>query len=193
VKTLSESQTEPPEILWDIQAGNLDTMAFQEAIFICMPAAAQLTPIHRLRLKNKGALPYIPLQAGYRSKKHSYTHIWLYASLLATLPSCSHSLSFISLLCCFPPLCYGRDVLKLISLPKSKVLGKDPDHFFLTRTSPRPEDRLYGMTVVTTCTLYSTKKNYLEKLVLWCGSIETKFKYREYCMRILSQILRRRF
>jgi hypothetical protein len=29
--------------------------------------------------------------------------------------------------------------------------------------------------------------------VLWCGSIETKFKYREYCMRILSQILRRRF
>jgi hypothetical protein len=37
--------------------------------------------------ENKGALPYIPLKAGYRSEKQSLIHIWLHASLLATSPS----------------------------------------------------------------------------------------------------------
>jgi hypothetical protein len=31
-------------------------------------------------------LPYIPLKAGYRSKKQSLTYICLYASLLVTSP-----------------------------------------------------------------------------------------------------------
>jgi hypothetical protein len=74
-------------MLRDIQAGKLDTKAFQEVIFISVPAAAQRIPIQRLSSKNKGALPFIPLQAGYRSKKQSLTHIWLHASLLATSPS----------------------------------------------------------------------------------------------------------
>jgi hypothetical protein len=64
------------EMLQDIQAGKWDTKAFQEAVFISVQI-----PIQRLSPKNKGALPYIPLQAGYRSKKQSLTHIWLHASL----------------------------------------------------------------------------------------------------------------
>jgi hypothetical protein len=56
-------------LLWDIQAGKQDTKAFQETIFTSMLTAAQWNPIQRLRPENKGALLYIPLQAGYRSKK----------------------------------------------------------------------------------------------------------------------------
>jgi hypothetical protein len=59
----------PVVVLQDIRAGNLDNEAFRKALFISVPAAAQRTPIQRLSPKNKGALPYIPLQAGYRSKK----------------------------------------------------------------------------------------------------------------------------
>jgi hypothetical protein len=72
-------------MLQDIQAGKQNTKSFQGAIFISMPAVAQL--IQRLSLKNKGALPYLPLQAGYRSKKQSLTHIWLLVISLATLSS----------------------------------------------------------------------------------------------------------
>jgi hypothetical protein len=64
-------------MLLDIQAEKWDTKAFQEAISISMLAAAQQVPIQRLSPKNKGDLPYIHLQAGYRSKKQSLTHIWL--------------------------------------------------------------------------------------------------------------------
>jgi hypothetical protein len=74
-------------MLKDVQAGNQDTRAFQEAVFIRMPAVAQQIPIQRLSPEDKVVLPYIPLQAAYRSKKQSLTHIWLYVSLLATSPS----------------------------------------------------------------------------------------------------------
>jgi hypothetical protein len=74
-------------MLQNIQAGKWDTKAFQEAIFTSVLAAAQWIHIQRLSLKNKESLPHIPLQAGYRSKKQSLTHIWLCASLLATSPS----------------------------------------------------------------------------------------------------------
>jgi hypothetical protein len=74
-------------LLWDIQAGNQVTNAFQEAVFISMSIASQQIKIQRLSPENKEALPYIPLQAGYRSKKQGLTPMWLYASLLATSPS----------------------------------------------------------------------------------------------------------
>jgi hypothetical protein len=51
-----------------------------------VPAQTQPTHVQRLSPKNKGVSPYIPLQAGYRSKKQGLIHIWLYLILLATLP-----------------------------------------------------------------------------------------------------------
>jgi hypothetical protein len=68
---------------WDIQAGNQDTKAFQEAIFISRPAAAQWIPIQRLSPENKGALDTFVSML----QKQDLTHIWSYASLLATSPS----------------------------------------------------------------------------------------------------------
>jgi hypothetical protein len=53
-------------------------------------AVAQWIHIWRLSLVNKGALPYIPLHAGYRSEKQSLTHIWLLVISLATSSSVLH-------------------------------------------------------------------------------------------------------
>jgi hypothetical protein len=54
-----------------------------------VPAQTQQTPVQRLSPKNKAISPYIPLQAGYRSKKKSSTHIWLHVTSLAiSLPQC---------------------------------------------------------------------------------------------------------
>jgi hypothetical protein len=58
-------------VLWDIQAGKWDSKPFQEAVFISVLAEDQWIPIQMLSPKNKGFLPYIPLQAGYRCKKQS--------------------------------------------------------------------------------------------------------------------------
>jgi hypothetical protein len=86
----------PPEMLQDIQAGNQDTKAFQEAMFISILTAAQWIPIQRLRPKG---FPYILLQAGYRSNPNmGLTRIWSYASLLATSPSVLCDLSHIHIL-----------------------------------------------------------------------------------------------
>jgi hypothetical protein len=88
VKTPSPNPRLSPQKCCRIfKQGNGTPKAFQETVFISMPAMAQQIPIQRLSLKNKVALPYIPLQAVYRSKKQSLTHIWLYSSLLATLSS----------------------------------------------------------------------------------------------------------
>jgi hypothetical protein len=73
---LQESQTET----WD-------TKAFQEAVFISLPAVAQWIHIQRLSPENKGVSSYIPLQIGYRSKKQGLIHTWLHVTVLATLPS----------------------------------------------------------------------------------------------------------
>jgi hypothetical protein len=70
-------------MLWDIQEGKWDK-AFQEAMFIGMPAVAQQIPIQTLSPENKRTLPYIPLQGGYRSKKQSLLNIWSHASVLVT-------------------------------------------------------------------------------------------------------------
>jgi hypothetical protein len=40
-------------LLWGIQAGSQNTKAFQETIFISVPAVAQWIPIQRLSPKNK--------------------------------------------------------------------------------------------------------------------------------------------
>jgi hypothetical protein len=40
-----------------------------------MPAVAQWIHIQKLSPENKEVLPYIPLQAGYRSEKHSLVHM----------------------------------------------------------------------------------------------------------------------
>jgi hypothetical protein len=48
-----------------------------------VPAYTQWTRVQRLSPKNKGVSPYIPLQAGYRSKKQSLTHICLHVTLWA--------------------------------------------------------------------------------------------------------------
>jgi hypothetical protein len=49
----------------------------------------QRTHVHRLSPQNKGVSPHIPLQAGYRSKKQSSTHIGLHVTSLAiSFPQC---------------------------------------------------------------------------------------------------------
>jgi hypothetical protein len=63
-----------------------DTKAFQEAIFISVPAAAQWIRIQKLSPEHNRVSPYKPLQAGYRRKKQGLAHIWLHAPLLATSP-----------------------------------------------------------------------------------------------------------
>jgi hypothetical protein len=80
VGMLRESQTET------------DTRAFQEALFISVPAVAQRIHIQRLTPENKGVSPYIPLQAGYRSRKQGLTPLWLHVTLLATLLPVLHDL-----------------------------------------------------------------------------------------------------
>jgi hypothetical protein len=52
-------------------------------VLLCQHRLMDLGP--KAEPENKGALPYIPLQAGYRSKKQALTHIWLQATLLAAL------------------------------------------------------------------------------------------------------------
>jgi hypothetical protein len=74
----------PSEILWDVQTGKRDTKAFGEAMFIGMPAVTQWIHIQKLSPQNKGALPHIPLQAGYRNEEQSLTHIWLLIISVAT-------------------------------------------------------------------------------------------------------------
>jgi hypothetical protein len=59
-----------------------------ESQHFIVPAQMQQTSVQRLSPENKGISPYIPLQAGYRSKKQGLIHIWLYLILLATLPQC---------------------------------------------------------------------------------------------------------
>jgi hypothetical protein len=48
-----------------------------------VPAQTQGTHVQRLNPKNKEVSSYIPLQADYRIKKQSSTHIWLHVILLA--------------------------------------------------------------------------------------------------------------
>jgi hypothetical protein len=125
VITLSPTPGQVPSNVKGISNRHMGYQDFS-GINIRVPAVAQWIHIQR---KNKVVSPYIPLQAGYRSKKQGLTHIWLRATLLATLLPVLHDLlSFVSLLChplppatlsehrlaCFfffffgPPPCYSR-------------------------------------------------------------------------------------
>jgi hypothetical protein len=66
---------------------NWDTGHKQEETLYC--ASTGSAESSSLSTKNKGVSLYIPLQAGYRSKKQNSTHIRLHASLLAiSFPQC---------------------------------------------------------------------------------------------------------
>jgi hypothetical protein len=65
--------------------GNGISRQFNRERFIVL-AQTEWTLVQRLSPENKGALPYIPLQAGYGSKKQGLTHVWLCATLLAIYP-----------------------------------------------------------------------------------------------------------
>jgi hypothetical protein len=51
-----------------------------------VPAQTQWTRVQRLSPEIKGGSPYIPLQAGYRSKNLSWIHIRLHVTLFAPSP-----------------------------------------------------------------------------------------------------------
>jgi hypothetical protein len=70
-------------------------------MFASVLAVTQWIYIQRLSPENKGLSPNIPLQAGYRNKKQSLTHMWLHVVQLSGARPSSHLdfLSFISLLC----------------------------------------------------------------------------------------------
>jgi hypothetical protein len=74
------------ELLRDTQGQGNGTPRQQEATFYC---AGTDSGDSYPKAENKGALPYIPFQAGYRSKKQGLIHIWLHAALLATSPPCA--------------------------------------------------------------------------------------------------------
>jgi hypothetical protein len=75
-------------VLQDSWTETQDTESvLQEQDFIVL-AQAQWTHVQRLSPDNKGALPYIPLQAGYRSKKQPiyglHTSLFAISTLSAT-------------------------------------------------------------------------------------------------------------
>jgi hypothetical protein len=74
----------PEFVSWD--TGILEAVSRKQHFIV--PAQTQQTHVQRLSPKNKGVSPYIPLQAGYRSKKQGLIHRWIYLILLATLPWC---------------------------------------------------------------------------------------------------------
>jgi hypothetical protein len=103
-------------VLQDSWTETQDTEAvLQEQDFIVL-AQTQQSHVQRLSLDNKVALPYITLQAGYRSKKQGLTHMWFaYKPICYFNPQCyktffTFRLHFISLLCNLlpphPPLDY---------------------------------------------------------------------------------------
>jgi hypothetical protein len=84
----------------------------RKAHFI-VPAQTHWTHVQRLSPENQEVSynNYIPLQAGYRSKKQSSTHIWLHVTLLAVLFPQSYVIFFVlifkvlSLCFAFPSPC----------------------------------------------------------------------------------------
>jgi hypothetical protein len=66
-----------------LRYGTLEVISKKQHFIV--RAQTQGTHVQRLSPQNKGVSPYIPLQAGYRSKKQGLVHIWLYLILLPTL------------------------------------------------------------------------------------------------------------
>jgi hypothetical protein len=81
LKTSQVQLGEWGELLQESRLEKRDTKPFQEAIFISVLAVVQQIYIQRLSPENNRVLPYIPLQAGYNSKKQGLTQIRLHATL----------------------------------------------------------------------------------------------------------------
>jgi hypothetical protein len=75
--SLQSQQTSPQEMLQESQAEIWDTEAVSRKQHFILLAQTQRTCVQRLSPKNKEVSPYIPLQAGYRSKTQGLIHIWL--------------------------------------------------------------------------------------------------------------------
>jgi hypothetical protein len=82
----------------------------------------------KAELQEQRVSPYMPLQAGYRSKNQSSTHIWLHVTSLAfhfpsaMWPACFNSLSFIYLLCHLLPLSHCQNTSLSVSFLASPFL-----------------------------------------------------------------------
>jgi hypothetical protein len=80
--TISEiPDTSPQKCCGTLKQRHGTLRQFRRKQCFIMLARTQWNWVQRLSLKNKEVSPYIPLQAGYRSKKQDLTHIWLYAIL----------------------------------------------------------------------------------------------------------------
>jgi hypothetical protein len=89
-----------------------------------VPVQIHQTYVQRLSPENKVVSPYIPLQAGYRSKKQGLIHIWLYLILLATVSQCY--VTFPSLVLCDLPHVQISQVLSLCyAISTSLLLSQD--------------------------------------------------------------------
>jgi hypothetical protein len=88
-ETLAQDQPQVMLVLWESQTGIRTLRKVSRKQHFIVLAQTQQTHVQRLSPKNKKVSPYMPLQAGYRSKKQSSIHIWLYVTLLAILfPQC---------------------------------------------------------------------------------------------------------
>jgi hypothetical protein len=65
-------------MLWEIMSWNRIVWGRLAVSNVCVLAQTEQTRVQWLRPEKKEVSPYIPLQAGYRSKKQSSTHMWLY-------------------------------------------------------------------------------------------------------------------
>jgi hypothetical protein len=61
--------------IWDPEAISRKQFIYLFIYLFIVPAQTQQTHVQWLSPENKGVSPYIALQAGYRSKKQSSTHI----------------------------------------------------------------------------------------------------------------------
>jgi hypothetical protein len=130
--------------MWDTEA------VYQEATFYCASTdLADLCP--KAEPKNKMVSPYIPLQAGYRSKEQSSTHIWLHVTSMAiSFPQCYvtffmfHFLKFyLSALPSLPPASLSEHSLSVY------LLGLHPATLYVCTTMPRCTPSPKGSTMST--------------------------------------------
>jgi hypothetical protein len=73
------TKTERTEVLQESQHRTLRQFSRKQHLIVT--AQTQQTHVQRLSPENKEVSPYIPLEAGYRSKRQGLIHIWLYSIL----------------------------------------------------------------------------------------------------------------
>jgi hypothetical protein len=108
-------------VCW-LRYGTLEAISKKQHFIV--PAQTQQTHVQTLSPENKGVSPYVPLQAGYRSKKQGLVHRWLYIILVATLSQCY--VTFLSLVLHDLPHVQISQVLSLCyAVPTSLLLSQD--------------------------------------------------------------------